>query len=208
MSLYGTVGVYTPEHLLADPQGADVIAIPVEPGNGKIGRGTVMYRTSGGMWAPAGADEVIASNPLAVIDEAIDSDADAAVAEDARAYRAGKLIFGKVKLKADAALTAAKALILRGQGIVLDMMDATAPDFPNAFVTILYKANGGTGADVTAEAQLDSSYAIAANTFTPPAGKAFDKWNTKADGTGTNYAPAASYAAGAGLTLFAIWKDA
>ena len=33
----------------------------------------------------------------------------------------------------------------------------------------------------------------------------FSKWNTKADGTGIDYAAAASYTADAALTLYAVW---
>ena len=127
-----------------------------------------------------------------------------AVAEDARAYRGGRLIYGKVTLANDAALSAANIAVLRGQGIVLDQMD-TAAAFANGKATITYKANGGTGDDVVAYADYGSTYAIAANSFTAPSGKTFSKWNTKADGTGTEYAANANYTANADLTLFAIW---
>ena len=35
--------------------------------------------------------------------------------------------------------------------------------------------------------------------------ESFSKWNTKADGSGTDYAAAASYTADADLTLYAVW---
>ena len=44
MSMYEVIGTNNPEYLLADPQGADIIAIPCEPGNGMVKRGTGMYR--------------------------------------------------------------------------------------------------------------------------------------------------------------------
>lgn len=122
MSLYGVIGTNNLEYLLADPQGADVIAIPVEPGNGIVERGTVMYRKATGMYAPAAEAEAIETNSLIVIDETVDTEANASVAEDARAYRAGRLIFGKVTLAAGATVTPDVALILRKQGIVLDQM--------------------------------------------------------------------------------------
>jgi hypothetical protein len=205
MSMYGVIGTNDPEYLLADPQGADVIAIPVEPGNGVIARGTVMYRKTTGLYAPAAAGQATVSNYLAVLDESVNSNANMVVAEDARAYRAGRLIAKKVTLAAGAAVTAAIALVLRQQGIVFDQADFTADDLDNAEAVITYKANGGTGGDVTAYADKGSTYAVADNTFTPPAGKAFSKWNTKADGTGTDYAAEASYTASANLTLYAIW---
>lgn len=37
-------------------------------------------------------------------------------------------------------------------------------------------------------------------------GYTFQKWNTKADGTGTNYYAGGSYAANAAATLYAVWK--
>lgn len=205
MSMYEVIGTNNPEYLLADPQGADVIAIPVEPGNGVVARGTVMYRKTTGLYAPAAAAQATSSNFLAVLDESVDSNANMAVAEDARAYRGGRLIAKKVTLAAGAAVTAAIALILRQQGIVFDQADFSAADFDNSEAVITYKANGGTGGDVTVYADKGGTYTVAANTFDAPASKAFTKWNTKADGTGTDYAAGASYTANADLTLYAIW---
>jgi len=65
--------------------------------------------------------------------------------------------------------------------------------------TVTYKANGGTGDDVVD----NQAVAIAANTFTAPAGKMFLRWNTAADGTGTNYAVDAAVTSN--LTLYAQW---
>lgn len=131
MSLFETIGTSNPEYLMSDPQGADMIAIPCEPGNGTVKRGTVMYRKATGMYAPAAAANVISTNSLVVLDESVDTSANATVAEDARAYRAGRLIAGKVTLAADAAVTPDLALILRQQGIVLDQMEGTA-EFNNS----------------------------------------------------------------------------
>ena len=130
MSMYEVIGVNNPEYLLADPQGADVIAIPCEPGNGTVKRGTVMYRKESGMYAPAAAANVVATNMLVVVDETVDTDANATIAEDAKAYRAARLIYGKVTLTNDAALTADQLVVLRGRGIVFDQMD-TATEFDN-----------------------------------------------------------------------------
>lgn len=125
MSMYEVIGTNNPEYLLADPNGADLIAIPCKPGNGKINRGTVMYRGVDGMWLPASAAEAVDTNMLAVLDESVDTTASATVAEDARAFRAGRLIAGKVTLKDGAELTAAVQLALRKQGIVFDQMVGT-----------------------------------------------------------------------------------
>ena len=64
MSMYEVIGANNPEYLLADPNGADLIAIPCKPGNGKINRGTVMYRGQDGMWLPATATEAVDTNSL------------------------------------------------------------------------------------------------------------------------------------------------
>ena len=125
MSLYEVIATNNPEYLLADPNGADLIAIPCKPGNGKINRGTVMYRGADGMWLPASSAEAVDTNMLAVLDESVDTTASATVAEDARAFRAGRLIAGKVTLKDGAELTAAVQLALRKQGIVFDQMVGT-----------------------------------------------------------------------------------
>lgn len=134
MSLFETIGTNNPSYLMSDPQGADMIAIPCEPGNGTVKRGTVMYRKATGMYAPAAAANVVATNSLVVLDESVDTDANATIAEDARAFRAGRLIAGKVTLAADAAVTAEHALILRQQGIVLDQME-NAEEFNNSSAT-------------------------------------------------------------------------
>lgn len=70
---------------------------------------------------------------------------------------------------------------------------------------VTYNANGGTGAP---DAQTKSyGTALTLSTAKPTrAGYTFDKWNTNASGTGTNYASSASYAANASLSLYAVWK--
>ena len=125
MSLYSTIGESKPTYLLCDPQGADVIAIPCEPGNGTVARGTVMFRKETGMYAPAASADVAETNMLCVLDETVDTDADEHIAEDARAYRAARLISGRVTLKAGAALEAAHLVVLRKQGLVFDQMEST-----------------------------------------------------------------------------------
>lgn len=129
--LYGVIGTSNTVNLLADPQGADKIAIPCEPGNGDIAAGTVMYRKASGLWAPAASAQVVNTNQLAVLKEAVASGAapasgDTAVAEDGLAYRAGCFIDGAVMLAAGATLTDAHKVILRQQGIVLNKKESAA----------------------------------------------------------------------------------
>ena len=131
MNLYKTIGKSNPTYLLADPQGADVIAIPCEPGNGTVARGTVMVRKETGMYAPAASADVAETNMLCVLNETVDTDADAKVAAEASAYRAAHLIAGYVKLAESAALTAAHKIVLRKQGFVFDQMESTTETFNN-----------------------------------------------------------------------------
>jgi len=128
--LYNTIGTSNYTNLLADPQGADVIAIPCKPGNGAIGAGTVMHREATGLYSPAASADVIAANELVVLKEDVNTgDApgagETATAEDAAAYRAGCFINGAVKLANGAALTNAHKAVLRGQNIVFDQKEST-----------------------------------------------------------------------------------
>lgn len=128
--MYSTIGSRAYSNLLADPQGADLISIPCEPGNGDVAAGTVMYRKSSGLYAPAATAQVTASNQLVVLKEDVATGAapesgETATAEDAAAYRAGCFVDGAVKLAAGAAVTAAHKVVLRGQNIVFDVKETT-----------------------------------------------------------------------------------
>lgn len=75
--------------------------------------------------------------------------------------------------------------------------------------SVVYDANGGTGSVTDA-----NTYAFGATTtvkastgLTAPTGKTFSKWNTKADGSGTDYNPAASLAVNGTITLYAVWAN-
>ena len=127
-NLYGTIGTSTPECLLADPIGARPIAVPVEPGNGTLKRGTLLVRKSSGLWAPAATSDVANTNLFAVLNEEIESGASVAdnpVAETAAAYETGRFIDGKVLYYKTADTkydvpTAAMKVVLARQGIFFD----------------------------------------------------------------------------------------
>lgn len=78
-------------------------------------------------------------------------------------------------------------------------------------ITLAYDANGGTGTQTpdsrTVAQGAEATFTIAANAFTAPEGKVFAKWNTKADGTGTDYNPGSSLSTSSNMTLYAIWED-
>lgn len=119
MSLYKNIGTKTYKALLADPIGADPIAIPCVPGNGTITAGTVMYATENGMYAPAAVENAVDTNSLVVLAEDADTDAEENVAATATAFRAGRLVAENVTLKDGAPLTETVKLTLRKQNIVL-----------------------------------------------------------------------------------------
>ena len=128
-NLFGTIGTVEPKYLLKSQGGEDAeakVAISVEPGNGIVPAGAVMYRKSGAFYAPAATANISAANNLVVLAQDVDSDASATVAAAAAAYRKGVFIAGKV-LYLDSseykAITAAHAVVLRGQNIELAPMD-------------------------------------------------------------------------------------
>lgn len=76
--------------------------------------------------------------------------------------------------------------------------------------TIAYDINGGSGSLPAAGTFTNGglAYTIANGTsITPPAGKVFSKWNSRADGSGTDYAAGASYSTSSSITLYAQWTN-
>ncbi|MEE1253465.1 MAG: InlB B-repeat-containing protein [Paludibacteraceae bacterium] len=71
---------------------------------------------------------------------------------------------------------------------------------PLVTYNVTYKANGGTGDDVTSKVAVVGA---CPNSFTAPTGKTFKGWNTAADGTGTAYAVGEEVQSD--LTLYAQW---
>lgn len=133
--MYATIDKWEPEYLLSDPQGAQVIAIPCAPGNGTIQRGQIMKREANGMYAPAAAADIVSTNHLVILDEVVDTAANAEIAADARAYRVGRMIESKLLLAGGETLTAAHKLVLRQQGIITDVLMEDAAEFNNSTAT-------------------------------------------------------------------------
>jgi len=86
----------------------------------------------------------------------------------------------------------------------------------NGVGTINYGANGGSGTILAQTNALFDNATASNNSFTPPAGKVFEKWNTRADGSGVDVyakefvAPAVQAEGitnGGTLTLYAQWTE-
>ena len=217
--LYDVIGTQNYTNLLSDPQGADLIAIPVEPAQGQLKAGMLMYRATSGLYKKATTSQISTSYFLVVLKEDIDTGSSVtpgAAAEDAAAYRAGRFVDGVVTYDNSGTatkVTAAHKVVLKLQGIMLDEKEATGT-FDNSTVTITYNGNNSVSTELPVEkgAVKGSTYTILNNSdaslsFTAPATKSFSKWNTKADGSGTDYAAAASYTANADLVLYAVWAS-
>lgn len=73
-----------------------------------------------------------------------------------------------------------------------------------------YKVTYNSNGIGTAPAQQTKTYNVALTLAAAitAVGSQMTEWNTKADGTGTSYAPGGSYTANADVTLYAIWTAA
>lgn len=124
-NLFGTVATFEPKDLLASNFLTDAVAVSLEPGNGVIPAGAVLYRKSGVLYAPAAAANVIVTNNLVVL--AADTDSGTGtVALAVKAYRRAKFLAGKVTVKNGAAyeaISAAQEVVLRMQGLELSPFD-------------------------------------------------------------------------------------
>ena len=77
-------------------------------------------------------------------------------------------------------------------------------DKPSTY-TISYNANGGSGAPGSQTKTYGTDLKLS-STKPTRSGYTFVNWNTKSDGSGTNYASGATYNTNANITLYAIWK--
>jgi hypothetical protein len=87
------------------------------------------------------------------------------------------------------------------------------PPLPN--YTVEYNGNGSTGGNIPAPVYMSPYTATTTTTIGGNTGSltkstapsTFSRWNTQANGSGTNYGPGytTTYAGGASITLYAIW---
>ena len=180
-NLFGTIGRKEPSYLLASNVLTDAIGISVEPGNGKIPAGAVMYRKSGVLYAPAATANISTANNLVVLRDDVDSDTNAGIAVAAGAYRKGTFITGKV-LYYDSgeytAITAAHAIVLRMQGIDFSPMDdwsaerAVEADNRKALSVTVTAGSNGTATSDKATAKKGETVTL---TITPSSGYELDE---------------------------------
>ena len=76
-----------------------------------------------------------------------------------------------------------------------------------ASYSVSYNANGGSGAP-SAQTKWYGETLTLSSTKPTRTGYVFSKWNTKSNGSGTNYSSGGSYTANAGATLYAQWTEA
>lgn len=209
-TIYNVIGSKTYKNLLADPKGADLITVPVYPNASALSAGALLTRNSAGLWEPIASASIATDKELVVLMEDLPINS-TAIATDATVARAGCFIDGVVLESGGNAPTAAQKLILRKQGIVFKP-DISADPFANSY-TVTYKANGGTGSDVVKTEIAGATHTVLDNAgaggtgFTAPASKEFKKWNTKADGSGTDKAASSTITMTANVELFAVWGD-
>lgn len=216
--LYSVIGRNDYTNLLEDPQGADAFAVPLTPGAGKLYAGSVLVQdNSTGLWSFAASGSISTSYQLAILGEDVDTGApDNKISIDAKAYRAGIFVDGVIKYNnsgTPTVVTAAHKVVLRLQNIVTKAKEGTGTIDNGTVYTVTYIGNNGVDPaepDYVVYEVKGDTHTVLANTvtgFTAPSGKSFSKWNTKADGTGTDKAAAATISMSADVTLYAVWAS-
>jgi len=83
--------------------------------------------------------------------------------------------------------------------------DPPAPPAPTTY-TVTFSLNGGSGTTPAAKTvNIGSSTTLPSGSGLTRSGSTFGGWNTKNDGTGTNYGAGASFTPTASITLYAKW---
>lgn len=98
-----------------------------------------------------------------------------------------------------------KAYYTGSSGTTYTSSTSISYTIPEPTYTVSYKANGGSGAPSSQTKTYNKNLTLS-KTIPTRDGYKFVEWNTKSDGSGTSYAPGATYTINAALTLYAIWK--
>ena len=182
--LFKTYEGKEPAYLLADNVYTDPIAVSVEPGNGVIPAGAVLYRkSSSDLYAPAASANIIAGNDLVVLAAEVDTTQSATRAVAAKVYTAAHFIEGYVLVNDGSnnydPVTQAHAAILRGQNIELRPMynsdAAIATESDNtATVNVTVTNDGhGTGSASPSSGTYGTEVTLSS---TPATNYEFDYW--------------------------------
>ena len=187
-NLFSTIGTKDPSYLLASNYDTDAIAVSMEPGNGVVPAGAVLYKKSGVLYAPAGTSNIATTNNLVVLRDDVDTDTSAGIAVAAAAYRKGKFIAGKVLYDNSGtyeAITAAHAIVLRMQNIDLSPMDdlsSDTPDIADNRVAQTITITAGSNGTATADKQTAKAGETVTLTITPSSGYELDEITVTAGG--------------------------
>lgn len=84
---------------------------------------------------------------------------------------------------------------------------ASNANMPVEALSVKYDANGGTGS-ISSQIYVGTALKVKDSTgLTAPNAKKFSKWNTKANGSGTDYNAGATLTPTSNMTLYAVWVD-
>ncbi len=178
--LNGTVGTLEPEYLLASDFHGHRIAVSLEPGNGTVKRGTVLYRKDNSvLYAPAASANITAGKDLVILGEEVDTDESATVAMSAMAYQSGDFLRGYVlQSDGETPITAAHEIVLRSLGFTFKPMedyskDAQTVDNTATVSVTVQNDTHGTGSASPASGTYGTEVTL---TATPSSNYVFDYW--------------------------------
>lgn len=184
-NLFGTLGQSVSNPLETAGGAFDTASVSMEPGHGVVKRGTVLYRKSGVLYAPAAAANILTTNTLVVLRNDVDTDASATVAALADVIISGSLLAQKVVLAdGETNLDASQATVLRMQGIVLKPFEdlsgvhEIADNTVTVSVTVTNDGHG-TGSASPATGTKGTEVTL---TATPSSGYEFDAWEVVSGG--------------------------
>ena len=178
--LNGTVGTKEPEYLLASDFHGKRIAVSVEPGNGTVKKGTVLYRKDDSvLYTPAASAYITSGKDLVILGEDVDTNASLTVAMSAMAYQSGDFIRGYVlQSDGETPITTAHEIVMRTLGFTFAPMDdwskaaVTAANTASVSVTV---QNDGHGSG-SASPESGTVGTVVTLTATPADNYAFDYW--------------------------------
>ena len=184
--LFDTIGQSEVKDLLATGE-CSPVAVSLEPDNGVIPYGAVIYRKSGVLYAPAAAAQMDGSYELLILADDADTTTNDAIAIAVKAYEKGVFKAGTLKIKNGAAyegITAAQGLILRTQGITIRPFDdwSTSDVEADNLVALSVTVTAGDHGSASADKLTAKKGETVTLTVTPASGYVLDKITVTAGG--------------------------